>query len=232
MTTLGTLLAEVTSVIAPSLGAMASGKAILAQLKRCAFGGRDSVEDAGPWVPWTLVLQDRAAELVFPGCDHADDPDVRVRAVMSLMDRLPYQIKVFQIAPELAPPQLAQARPWHIRLAEQAGRGIGSLTFAGPVLLATHMATCFPAGHWQDKRVLELGAGAGLLALFVAAHGGRVTVTDRFEYMNLLTLNVELNAELIGKTGGSVNPQVLSWGVTDLSVRGAERGALCTHCSG
>ena len=131
---------------------------------------------------------------------------------------------MFRIAPELASPQLAttiDGGDWSIRLAEQAGRGIGSLTFAGSVVLATHMATCFPPGHWEGKRILELGAGAGLLSLFLGALGATVVTTDRAEYIELLKLNITLNEDLLAHGGGSVVPRVLDWGATDLSSFGA-----------
>ena len=54
---------------------------------------------------------------------------------------------------------------WSLRLVEQAGRGIGSLTFTGAEVLGRHLALCFPPGHWHGKRVLELGGGAGMLGV-------------------------------------------------------------------
>ncbi|KAK3259895.1 hypothetical protein CYMTET_31124, partial [Cymbomonas tetramitiformis] len=45
----------------------------------------------------------------------------------------------------------------------------------------------------EGKRIVELGAGCGLVALTTAAHGANVVATERAECLPFLQRNIELN---------------------------------------
>jgi hypothetical protein len=51
-----------------------------------------------------------------------------------------------------------------------------------------------PVHFWPSKQVLELGAGTGLLGIYVATQGASVTITDRPEVVPLLQKNIDLTA--------------------------------------
>ena len=64
-------------------------------------------------------------------------------------------------------------------------------------------------GYWKDKRVLELGAGTGIVGLVAACHGAFVTITDLPEFVDLININVKENSSLLV---GSALGQSLVWG--------------------
>jgi hypothetical protein len=209
--TLGAILKEIIATIAPSLRGFTAGQSVLNQLRGCLFEGGDVCVE-----PWDIVLEDPSGQLLFTCCDHKVDPAVAVAAVPSSADRLNHQLFLVQVAANLrsATDTMAantgsesahggstRAPQWErtFRMVEQVGLGIGSHTYSGGFVLGTHLVQCFPEGHWQGKRVIELGGGTGMLSIFVALLGAHVTLTDRAEYLDLMRLNVLLNAELIAE---------------------------------
>ncbi|KAL6227176.1 hypothetical protein ACLB2K_001135 [Fragaria x ananassa] len=62
-------------------------------------------------------------------------------------------------------------------------------------------------------KILELGSGTGLVGIAAAATlGACVTVTDLPHVTDNLRYNVELNAAVLGGSGGSVTVAALRWG--------------------
>ncbi|KAG8449186.1 hypothetical protein GDO86_016023 [Hymenochirus boettgeri] len=67
-----------------------------------------------------------------------------------------------------------------------------------------------PGGHLlSGKRVLELGAGTGIVGIMAATLGANVTVTDLEDVQDLMKLNIQCNNHLIT---GSCQAKVLKWG--------------------
>ncbi|KAM5576169.1 protein N-lysine methyltransferase METTL21A [Rosa sericea] len=62
-------------------------------------------------------------------------------------------------------------------------------------------------------KILELGSGTGLVGIAAAATlGACVTVTDLPHVVDNLKFNAELNAAVLGGSGGSVSVAALRWG--------------------
>lgn len=65
----------------------------------------------------------------------------------------------------------------------------------------------------ERLRILELGSGTGLVGIAAAAAlGADVTVTDLPHVLLNLHFNVEVNAAVVGATGGAVRVAALRWG--------------------
>ena len=71
---------------------------------------------------------------------------------------------------------------------------------------------------WRGLRVLELGSGVGLVALAIACRGAHVVATERAIALPLLAKNVEANAALVERRGGSVACAALDWTAPDADV--------------
>ena len=71
---------------------------------------------------------------------------------------------------------------------------------------------------WRGLRVLELGSGCGLVALALACRGANVVATERAIALPLLEKNVEANAALVERRGGSVACAALDWTTPDADV--------------
>jgi len=71
---------------------------------------------------------------------------------------------------------------------------------------------------WRGLRVLELGSGCGLVALALACRGANVVATERAIALPLLEKNIEENAALVERRGGTLSCAALDWTTPDADV--------------
>ncbi|KAJ5131510.1 uncharacterized protein N7515_007549 [Penicillium bovifimosum] len=94
-----------------------------------------------------------------------------------------------------------------------------------PTLVPTASADSSASNPRKSLRVLELGAGTGLVGLSFAALQGKsatVHLTDLPEIVPNLAHNAALNVELLDRTGATVTTGVLDWSVTPSPLPTAE----------
>ncbi|XP_036449974.1 protein-lysine methyltransferase METTL21D isoform X2 [Colossoma macropomum] len=100
----------------------------------------------------------------------------------------------------------------------QCSKGdVGCVVWDAAIVLSKYLETeqfC-SSQTWSSKKVVELGAGTGVVGIMAASLGANVTVTDLEDLLPLLELNIRENQSLIST--GSVTAKVLKWGedVTD-----------------
>lgn len=103
-----------------------------------------------------------------------------------------------------------------IREPPLTGDNLGFKTWGTAFTMAKrleHIGSHFlaPALH-PDARVLELGAGTGLVGVAAAAvWAADVLLTDLAEIQDNLNFNIEQNREVVAARGGSVTSRVLNW---------------------
>ncbi|DAZ99866.1 TPA: hypothetical protein N0F65_008609 [Lagenidium giganteum] len=98
----------------------------------------------------------------------------------------------------------------HIGEVGNSGKGTGLTTWDGSVILAKYLEHT-RAKDFEDKRVVELGAGTGLVGLSVALLGAReVLLTDLAYTMDNLATNIAETLRHVDPKP-NVHAQVLDW---------------------
>ncbi|XP_037652058.1 protein-lysine methyltransferase METTL21D [Sebastes umbrosus] len=93
---------------------------------------------------------------------------------------------------------------------------VGCVVWDAAIVLAKYLETkqfndpSSGVSAWTGRRVVELGAGTGVVGLMAATLGAAVTVTDLEDLQTLLRVNIQENQALI--SSGSVTAKVLKWG--------------------
>ncbi|KAM3429390.1 hypothetical protein MY4824_008281, partial [Beauveria thailandica] len=98
------------------------------------------------------------------------------------------------------------ARP--LRLREDLRTGCGGQTWPAGMVLGKHMLR-YHRHELQHARILELGAGGGLVGLAVALGCGvesRLMLTDQAEMLELMKHNIALN-----QVGNKATASILNW---------------------
>jgi predicted nicotinamide N-methyase len=131
-----------------------------------------------------------------------------------------------------APELLARRKRWfqfgdhRVGVEEHiAGRPLGTVVWDGAIVLAHLLCQntgTISGGSWRGKRVLELGAGTGLVGIALAMHGADVELTDLPQLQQLMIDNIKLTYNryvAINReerpTGvcGQLSAHILQWGV-------------------
>jgi len=86
---------------------------------------------------------------------------------------------------------------------------VNTKVWEGALLLRDHLLSS--RSDWRGCRVLELGAGIGLVGLALAAAGAEVVLTDLGSAMALLEANVEANMAIVQSSGGKAQVVELDW---------------------
>ncbi|XP_019721071.1 protein N-lysine methyltransferase METTL21D [Hippocampus comes] len=93
---------------------------------------------------------------------------------------------------------------------------VGCVVWDAAIVLAKYLETkqfydpSSGVNLWAGQRVVELGAGTGVVGLMAATLGANVSVTDLEDLQTLLKVNIQGNQALI--SGGSITAKVLKWG--------------------
>ena len=95
------------------------------------------------------------------------------------------------------------------------GDNLGLKTWTSSLLLARRLASLKAYLRSGELRVLELGAGTGLLGIAAACiWKTQVTLTDLPDIVSNLQHNTEQNQELVRSFGGDVSAMPLNWADT------------------
>ena len=111
---------------------------------------------------------------------------------------------------------------------DAGGSLTGAAVWDAALVLAHYLPRVMEAegGSWEGRRVLELGAGAGLLAIAAAQLGASVVATDMDQRVCALCAS---NAAKNGVDASRLSTAILPWGsasaVAELDARTAGGGA-------
>lgn len=102
----------------------------------------------------------------------------------------------------------------HEAVDEESTEGTGTLIWSAGVRLSQHLVRN-RAGELKGSRVLDLGAGTGIVGITAAALGAHVMLTDMRDVLPQAFENIQANAALIEASGGSATVQELDWNDPD-----------------
>ncbi|KAJ3309980.1 Methyltransferase-like protein 21A [Boothiomyces sp. JEL0838] len=86
-------------------------------------------------------------------------------------------------------------------------KNTGNVVWDGAFILSDYILRNF---NLTGKRVIELGAGTGLVGLAASSNGAITTVTDITSQVELLKTNINLNPHI-----KNINADELLWGIND-----------------
>ncbi|KAL5015334.1 hypothetical protein ScPMuIL_009604 [Solemya velum] len=94
---------------------------------------------------------------------------------------------------------------------------VGCVVWDAAIVLAKYLETKdFDCGKkWKGARVVELGAGTGILGIMCASLGADVIITDLPEFLPLMQCNIKEN---IKKISGRISAEELTWGKGKMDV--------------
>jgi len=79
------------------------------------------------------------------------------------------------------------------------------------VVLSRYLCT-LDSSLLAKKRVIELGAGCGLVGIIAAMQGADTVITDMQEYIPLIQQNIDANQQYVVRNNGSAVATTLDWG--------------------
>ncbi|KAM0333166.1 hypothetical protein ACHAQA_001826 [Verticillium albo-atrum] len=142
---------------------------------------------------------------LFPALEPAASPEFSPLALAEDFTPLPaYK------AAQTSNFDLSGLLPTPLKLHEDLASGCGGQTWPAGMLLAKHMLR-YHREDMGDARILELGAGGGLVGLAVAngcnLRRTPLLLTDQDEMFTLMQHNIAMN-----DLGAQVKPLILNWG--------------------
>ena len=92
-------------------------------------------------------------------------------------------------------------------------KNTGFKLWDGAYLLGKYLSSkYFPKDYFKGQKVVELGAGCGLVGMVMCSLGSDVTLTDLEDTLKHTKDSVFQNKDNINKNGGKVNVTPLMWG--------------------
>jgi len=95
---------------------------------------------------------------------------------------------------------------------EEERIGTGGVLWESAIVLADYVVRNSNQFNWRGKRVLELGAGTGLVAIALAMEGANVTATDGNPKV---LVGAQKNIETAGFRHGEVKTETFDWNSVD-----------------
>lgn len=106
-------------------------------------------------------------------------------------------------------------------------RGLSFQLWPAATGLCWYLDNVYNGCDLQGARVVELGAGTGMVGVMAARLGAHVTLTDLPHVLPNLQSNLELNSDNVEACGGSLEVRPLRWGVQeDIAPLGAPFGLI------
>lgn len=99
-----------------------------------------------------------------------------------------------------------------IYLTEDHSDNVSGMIWDATLIMLEYFRCEVGLEHFKGKKVLELGAGLGLVGITLATAGAEVTMTDMKHAVPTIERNIELNRGTWEKGGGSARALMLEWG--------------------
>jgi predicted nicotinamide N-methyase len=195
-----------------ALAALAESKAELPKAAP-AVQLQTAATTPGPSKPPAQPALDYAGDAESSGQDTADSAGQEEEEV-SVNQLLKGLHELRTARQRAAPPKLrlVQVGATQVIVVERPGESVGSILWRGGLILAQHLNDQSRALLRPDTKVLEIGAGVGLVGVWAACQGTDVVVTELDgPSLDLLWANVAANAQNIVKAGGACSARALDF---------------------